>query len=237
MDGLIFIFQNTEFARFLCVREKAQLRQSCHEVKDLIDSCYNLTWLQMCRLYHRQSLHYYIPSVVPISFWTPFWLWCHMFVTLSLLIKWTGFNPLPASSLHGKARWRVVATVSLVYDIDNVDDEEEEEDDQEDEFISVGVSLASNISCQYGVSSQSLGYHSDDGLVYMDSLVVAQGEPYGVGDEIRVGVDYKRGSIFFQKNNSLVANIPLHGEMLSSPLHMGVQTPDKERRNVMALLW
>ena len=160
-----------------------------------------------------------------------------MFVTLSLFTKWTGFRPLPATTSQGRPRWRVVATVSILpINEDNLVDTDNEEDDEES-FISIGVCIAGRDYGIHGVESQSLGYHSDDGMIYMESLVVAKAEPYDVGDEIRVGVDYRRGNIYFQKNRITMAVVPLHGEMLSFPLHVGVTYSDNKPPNAKAVIW
>ena len=90
-----------------------------------------------------------------------------------------------------------------------------------DEFVSVGISTMHTEHIQdsiLGLNSFSIGWHSDDGNIYMDSLVLSEGLLYGAGDTVDVRVNYGSGTISFEKNNHVVYEHELSGDFLSQPL-------------------
>jgi hypothetical protein len=85
----------------------------------------------------------------------------------------------------------------------------------ENSCFSVGFTTLKDFSTLFyqdwmlGWSSDSIGYHSDDGLICRDgSAVVRKKEKFSHNDIIGFGVNLENNHIFFTKNGILIFNQP-----------------------------
>lgn len=207
----------------------------------------NYTWIEKCRLYDPHLLwkmdgtlascyrpvrkqwvvvswQKKLPSVIPHQFWNYFMRIMKGFVTMSHFLQWAPFEQRPLVLPPRRKRWdigmRVVIVGTSVHDEENYPEELKDID----EFLSVGVSLRplNNIHENIlGLNAHSIGWHSDDGKIYMDSLVVDEGERFGQGDEVDIILDYSCGVLIFKKNQRFIYLYEMAGDMLSSPLLFG----------------
>lgn len=207
----------------------------------------NYTWIEKCRLCDPQLLWridgrlascYYpvrkqwviaywtrrLPSVIPQQFWNYFMRIMKGFVSMSHFLQWSPFEQCPLVIPPCQKRWDIGMQVVIVGTSVHNDENYPEELKDIDEFISVGVSLypLKHIHDDIlGLNAHSIGWHSDDGKIYMDSLVVDEGEAFGKGDEIEIILDYSCGILMFKKNQRFIYLHELTGEMLSHPLLFG----------------
>lgn len=230
----------------LTLHDLSQLRQTCSFLKQWVENSVlphtQYTWAQKCRLCDPQLLWdidgkpascykpvqktwafaYWprkLPPVVPYGFWNYFMRIMSQFVSMPHLLRWSSFEQCPLVVPPRQRRWEIGMGVSIVGTSEH--EEEPEEWKHIDEFLAVGVALrrsdeiADNI---LGLNAHSIGWHSDDGKIYMDSFVVEEGEPFGSGDEVEVVLDYSCGLLLFKKNNRSIYLHELTGDMLSRPL-------------------
>ena len=79
--------------------------------------------------------------------------------------------------------------------------------DSEESCISIGVATQQfpRVGRQPGWDRRSFGYHGDDGDKYHGNGVGASyGPPFGAGDTVGCGIDYRSQSVFFTKNGSFL---------------------------------
>lgn len=180
-----------------------------------LDPCGKQEWLT---IYWKKK----IPSIVPHSFWSYFLQCFKGFMTLSKFQKWRSFHPSPVIFPDRSGRMNVRMRVEIVGShIHRPDNENGGHFKDIDEFVSVGISTMHTEHIQdsiLGLNSFSIGWHSDDGNIYMDSLVLSEGLLYGAGDTVDVRVNYGSGTISFEKNNHVVYEHELSGDFLSQPL-------------------
>ena len=207
----------------------------------------NYTWIEKCRLCDPQLLWridgrlascyrpvrkqwvlaYWtrmLPSVIPEQFWNYFMRIMKGFVSMSHFLQWSPFEQCPLVIPPRRRRWDIGMQVVIVGTAVHDDENYPEELKDIDEFISIGVSLhpLKNIHEDIlGLNAHSIGWHSDDGKIYMDSLVVNEGEAFGKGDEIEIILDYSCGILLFKKNQRFIYLHELTGDMLSNPLLFG----------------
>lgn len=167
-----------------------------------------------------------LPSVIPHQFWNYFMRIMKGFVSMSHFLQWSPFEQQPLVIPPRRKRWEIGMRVDIVGT--SVHDEENypEELKDIDEFLSVGVTLHPLNNIQediFGLNAHSIGWHSDDGKIYMDSLVLNDGDigKFGQGDEVEVILDYSCGILLFKKNGRFLYLHELTGDMLSSPLLFG----------------
>jgi len=233
---------------FLSLYELGQLRQTCLVFKEWVDKTIypssSYTWVQKCRLcdphhlwmvdgqeascYHpiqkKWVMIYWkkkLPSVIPSPFWNYFMRIMKGFVSLSHFQQWCAFEPHPAVIPPRVKRWDIGMVVSIVGTAVHNDENYPTELKDIDEFVSVGVTLRQSEYLQdniLGLNPYSIGWHSDDGKIYMDSLVVNEGQFFGRGDYTEIVLDYTCGILLFKKNHHLVYLHELTGEFLSNPL-------------------
>ena len=165
-----------------------------------------------------------LPSIIPQQFWNYFMRIMKGFVSMPQFMKWSSFEQRPLVMPPHENRWdigmRVVIVGTAIHDEENYPEELKDID----EFISVGISTQTINKIHediLGLNGHSVGWHSDDGKIYMDSLVVDEGETFGRGDEICITVDYSYGVLIFQKNRRFIYIHDLAGGMLSHPLRFG----------------
>lgn len=209
------------------------------------------TWIQKCRFYdpnllwnidHSPHVSYYkpqrkkwvmmywnkkLPSIIPPSFWNYFMTFVKGCITLSKFESWHSFHKQPLWFPCHCPQWEISMRVDIVgTSTHNEEDDYPEELRNIDEFISVGISMMMTDSIQdsiLGLNSFSIGWHSDDGNLYMDSLLIRQGEQgFGKDDQVDVMVDYFRGVLVFKKNTHVIHHYELSGEFLCNPLLFSV---------------
>lgn len=235
--------------RCLTMCDLSQLRQTCSFFKKWVeDSIFpntSYTWIQKCRLCDPKllwdidgkpascykpvqktwTIAYWprrLPPVVPPGFWNYFMRIMSQFVSMTHFLRWSSFGQCPLVVLPRHKRWDIGMWVAIVGTAEH--EEEPEEWKSIDEFIAVGVTLrwsdeiAENI---LGLNAHSIGWHSDDGKIYIDSIMVQEGEPFGNGDEVEVVLDYSSGLLIFKKNNRSIYLHELTGDMLRQPLIFG----------------
>lgn len=234
---------------FLDLCDLSQLRQACSPLKKWVEKSVlphtSYTWIQKCRLCDPQllwdiggkpascykpvqkkwTLAYWprrLPPVVPCGFWNYFMRIMSHFVSMSHFMWWASFEQCPLVVPPQQRRWEIGMWMAIVGASEH--EEEPEEWKNIDEFIAVGATLrrsddiADNI---LGLNAHSIGWHSDDGKIYMDSVVVEEGETFGSGDEVEVVLDYSCGLLLFKKNNRTVYLHELTGYMLRHTLIFG----------------
>lgn len=242
---LEYLICNTDFLGFLTRTEIACVRISCQQLKDCITSReYPFSWIQKCRMYdpdmlwdidgRRSScykptnemwstvrLPHKIPSVVPDGFWRCYLRWIKSYMTLTKIQEWSMFVQKPIVWSDGKETWEIGMRMDIVGNSIHNSAFYPEELKDIDEFLSVGVSFSHMTHIHdsiVGLNSFSIGWHSDDGNIYMDCLVVGCFVRFGKGDRIEVIVDYREGIVIFKKNNVFVFTYELMGEFLNHPL-------------------
>jgi hypothetical protein len=99
-----------------------------------------------------------------------------------------------------------------------------DDDMYEQYLISVGLCHSNPNSQLLGSDNNSIGYHSDDGLFYQESLIIGKGEKYGSCDKITLIIDYENGQVEFEKNKKNMLTHTLRGEFLSNSLYLGITT-------------
>lgn len=207
------------------------------------------TWLQKCRYCNPNELweinkcpiscyrpkqkkwvmiywHKKLPSIIPREFWNYFSKFLKGYMTLSKFENWHPFQQKPLLFPNNKSKWEVRMRVDIVGTfIHNEEDDYPEELRNIDEFVSVGVSIISTQDIHEGIlglNSFSIGWHSDDGCLYMDSLMINQGVSFGKGDLVEVVLNYSSGMLLFEKNSQLIHIHELSGEFLCNPLLFSV---------------
>eukprot|EP01130_Rhizamoeba_saxonica_P016883 TRINITY_DN7896_c0_g1_i1.p1 TRINITY_DN7896_c0_g1~~TRINITY_DN7896_c0_g1_i1.p1 ORF type:complete len:901 (+),score=202.86 TRINITY_DN7896_c0_g1_i1:271-2703(+) len=72
-------------------------------------------------------------------------------------------------------------------------------------YITIGIARdTAPTTNMCGLVQGSIGYHADDGGIFMDNTKQHITEASGVGDVIGVGVEFFTGNIFFTKNGRLI---------------------------------
>ena len=237
---------------FLSFHDLTQLRQTSRGFKQWVETKLypntHYTWIQKCRLCDPQVLWridgalascykpvkkkwitaYWqrkLPAMIPNSFWNYFMRIMKGFVSFSHFQQWCSFEQHPLVIPPLSKRWDIGMCVMIVGTSTHNEETDFENLKDMDEFISVGLTLRPVETIHesiLGLNDCSIGWHSDDGKIYMDSLVVSEGQPFGHGDEIQINVDYSCGIIMFRKNNRFVHLQELTGDMLSHPLSFSV---------------
>lgn len=157
----------------------------------------------------------YIPAMIPKKFWNYFTKFFCTFVNMNIMKNWIGFIPKTVN-IFNEEKWRVSMTIYILPSVYYYNDPVEAH------YISIGISTVWCLTL--GIAENSIGYHSDDGFIYQDALIVGKGDSYGVGDEIKMTLDYQKGTIEFEKNNILMCLLYLNGKMLRSRLRIGITT-------------
>ena len=216
--------------------------------KHVYPSTKNYTWIEKCRLCDPQLFLWNIdgtlascyrpvkkkwvlvywskrlPSIIPQAFWNYFMRIMKGFVSMSHFLQWSPFEQRPLVIPPRQKQWDIAMRVMIVGTAIHDDENYPEELKDIDEFISIGASLRplSNIHEDIlGLNAHSIGWHSDDGKIYMDSLVVDEGETFGHSDEVEIILDYSCGILLFKKNRRFIYLHELTGDMLSHPLLFG----------------
>jgi len=135
-------------------------------------------------------------------------------------MQWSQFCQMPLNTPMRKC-WEIGMRVEIVgtsmHNHENYPDELKDID----EFVAIGVCIQRSDPVHEnicGLNPFSIGWHSDDGGIYMDSLLVDECQKFGSGDKVDVVIDYLGGMILFKKNRSFVNCFELSGEFLSHPL-------------------
>jgi hypothetical protein len=186
-------------------------------------SCYKPPRKKWVMMYWSRKL----PSIIPPSFWNYFMNFVKGYMTLSKFETWHPFQKEPLWFPCHCPRWEIRMRVDIIgTSSHNEEDDYPEELRNIDEFLSVGISLVSTRNIHDGIlglNSFSIGWHSDDGNLYMDSLLIHQGgEGFGKDDQVEVVVDYFSGMLLFKKNSQVVYLYELSGEFLCNPLLFSV---------------
>jgi len=186
-------------------------------------SCYKPTKTKWLMIYSQKKM----PSIIPTPFWNYFLNFMKGFVTLYKFQNWCNFQQIPLTQLpNKKEKWEVKMKMEIIgVSVHNEDEEYPEELRDIDEFISIGVALHRSSNIKEGVlglNPVSIGWHSDDGIIYMDSLKIDKGVRFGKGDKIEIVIDYFNGAIMFLKNSRMIHFHELSGEFLCNPLLFGV---------------
>lgn len=246
---LDYLVGQTDMEEFLTRWEMSQVRQTCRHLKETIDHRVSpLTWVETCRRCdpkglwdvggHRVSCHIplhpewvvirwekALPSLIPAPFWSYFMRFMKGYVSMPQFQTWNGHTPQPIVFPGPHRRWWVGMRVEIVGEYSHNEEYFPEELKDMDEFLSVGLSLSTSHSPQdiiLGLNDHSVGWHSDDGNIYMGSLIVGEAPKFGKGDTVDVMVDYYNGVVWFQKNARLVHVQELSGEFLCNPLRLTV---------------
>lgn len=182
-------------------------------------SCYKPQRKKWVMMYWGKKL----PSIIPPAFWNYFMNFFKGYMTLSKFENWHPFHQKPLFFPHHSSKWEIRMRVDIVGTATHNDEDDYPEELRNiDEFLSVGISLlnAKNIHDGIlGLNSFSIGWHSDDGNLYMDSLLINHRvECFGKDDQVEVIVDYSGGMLLFKKNSQLVHLYELSGEFLCNPL-------------------
>lgn len=166
-----------------------------------------------------------VPSVAPLPFWNRLFLAVRDFITLPALRAWCPHEQEPAYAIdNGCVRWRIAATLDIVGTSAHHDAHYPPELSEIDEFVSLGVAHERPPLVQDavpGLNASSIGWHSDDGNIYHDSLVVSSGARFGHGDRVGIALDYPTGALLFEKNGRVVYVHELTGDFLCRPLSFG----------------
>lgn len=240
---LLLVAQNTDFLEFLSMRDKSELRCVCKDICQKVDSFSSrtLSWKDQCRMVvHRKfyrmetgvlsTIHLQppLPSIAPLVFWGKFWRWCSLFVSLKLLQKWSSFIPSPV--FCPEPVWCIHMSV-LIDEIPDRQNQHVNDDDTAVAFpIAIGIFTGEVPRNHIGLTHYSIGYHSDDGYVCNDGIVIGRLGKFEKGDIIFVGIDYRRGSVYFCKRGTSPCWFPLHGEFLSSRLHFAVSMDNRQHK-------
>lgn len=242
---LDYLVLQTNMTDFMTKDDLSQLRQTCQLLKESIDQfSHPYTWVQACRLCdptilwglddHRVSCHqpvknewmiFYwlkrLPSIIPPGFWSYFLRFMKGYVSMTNFRQWRSFTQQPLFFPDRHKRWYIGMRVEIVGNSEHNEAFYPEELKDIDEFISVGVSISHTKKIQEsipGLNPSSVGWHSDDGSIYMDSLMVGEATRFGRGDQVDVIVDYYTGMIMFEKNSRVAHIQELSGEFLCNPL-------------------
>lgn len=245
------LIENTDIDEFLTMWDLSQTRQTCSFLKKWVEKRVQgpYTWVEKCRLcdpnaiweINRKIASCYrptekkwstvywnkkLPSVVPDGFWNYFSRFIKAFVSMSNLQQWMAFEPFPLVVRPHIKKWEIGMRIEIFGNsVHNEEDDYPEELKDIDEFISVGITIHKPYQIHdsiLGLNPMSVGWHSDDGMIYFDSLVVGRCERFGSGDRIDVIVEYSCGIVMFQKNRRVVHIHELSGDLLSNPLIFGV---------------
>lgn len=248
---LPFLLDHTNFIEFLSVYELSQLRETCVMVKDQLKTLLHphTTWIQKCRFCDSNTLweinntdascykpeterwiaiywNKKLPSIVPHTFWSYFSKFMKGYMTLSKFEQWCQYNQEPLFFYNNIKKFEIRMRIDIMGTFVHDENFFPNELQNIDEFISVGVSIINTKNIHDGIlglNSFSIGWHSDDGNIYLDSLVIGGcGCSFGKGDVVEVIVDYLNGMLLFEKNFKLVYIYELSGEFLCNPLLFSV---------------
>lgn len=195
-------------------------RQMMWKIGGMWASCYKPVRAQWVIAYWQKKL----PSIIPPPFWNYFMRMMKGFVSMSHFLQWSAFEQRPLIVSPCQKKWGLGMKVAIVGTSTHDAEHYPEELKNIDEFIAVGATLHQTTHIQesiLGLNAHSIGWHSDDGNIYVDSLVVDEGEPFGQGDEVEIIVDYSYGLLLCKKNGRFIYLHELTGEMLSNPLTLG----------------
>lgn len=244
---LEYLLSQTNLKDFLSNWELSQLRQSCRLLKEILDKrVYPLTWVQTCRFcdpnvlwhhimdrrmvscYQPQILDWVVicwgdklPSIIPSPFWSYFLRFMKGYVSMTQFRMWGKYTPHPVTFPDRSSRWQIGMKMEIVGNSFHNEEFYPEELKDIDEFISIGVSIYQPQHIHesiLGLNQHSMGWHSDDGNIYMDSLLIGEASQFGKGDTLVVSVDYYNGLVLFEKNSKLIYIQEISGAFLYNPL-------------------
>lgn len=237
-----YLICHTPMVGFLTMGDLSRLRQACAHARRQLGH-----WVARCRRYDPNALWrldgrsascykpgpeekwfvaYWesrIPSVVPLPFWNRLFLSIRNFITLPVLRAWNRFELEPVYA-DNKPAWRVAATLDIIGASSHHDSHYPPELKDIDEFVSLGVAWECPTRTQdavLGLNPFSIGWHSDDGNLYHESLVVSEAARFGRGDHVSVALDYPTGTLVFEKNGRVVCVHELAGDFLCNRLSFG----------------
>jgi len=193
------------------------------ETNGKLVSCYKPIRNKWVMIYRQKKM----PSIVPRPFWNYFLQFMKSFITLYKFQQLCDFQQTPLTMLPNmKQKWEAKMKVEIVgTSAHNQENEYPEELRDIDEFISIGVTFNRTSHIKEGVlglNPYSIGWHSDDGIIYTDSLTIDKGALFGKGDKIELIIDYLNGALIFLKNSKLIYFHELSGEFLCNPLTFSV---------------
>jgi len=194
-------------------------------VNNKLCSCYSPDEKKWTSIYLLKKM----PSIIPIKLWSYFFSLCQSFVSLQHFELWHQFIPKPLSSINGNTTWNITMSVDIIGNNDTDVEDLEDDDDEEhavwnliNEFVSVGILIDETEKNDIlGMNDVSIGYHSDDGCIYLSSLIIGRAEPFGENDQINTTLDYRNGIVYFEKNGVVMFSYKLKGKFLNSPIMMG----------------
>ena len=245
MSHLEYLVYNTDWVKYLTRLEIACVRTTCRQLKNDIAQLESpFTWIEKCRMHDADwlwdidgklascyqpygemwvvaRLPHRLPSIIPAGFWKNFLKWIKSYMSLTKFKEWSMFVQKPIMWRDGRVVWEIGMRMEIVGEFSHNGLYYPEELKDMDEFFSVGVGFSHLTHIHdsiVGLNSFSVGWHSDDGNIYMDSLVVGSGSRFGKHDRIEVLVDYRDGFVIFKKNNIIVYRYELMGEFLNHPL-------------------
>lgn len=163
-----------------------------------------------------------LPPIVPPAFWNYFFRFVKGYVSMSTFQKWCQFQQKPLLFPHNKLKFDIEMKVEIVGNHTHNYNVYLEEWNDIEEFFSIGIVIHHHHPDILGLGSHSMGWHSDDGNIYMDSLVVGKAGRFGRGDKISLLVDYLQGLAIFIKNAKWMCVLELSGEFMCNPLTFGL---------------
>lgn len=112
-------------------------------------------------------------------------------------------SPIPFNFVNYDQKY-----ISNVYYYEITLDKERFREELNNEMVSFGYSIKTVIdNFHIGWNNYSIGYHSDDGNIFMNSYQYNSLEKYNIGDTVGAGIIYKdvnKYEIFFTKNGELI---------------------------------
>lgn len=169
-------------------------------------------------LYSLQKL----PPIVPHPFWNYFLKFVKGLVSMTTFQKWCQFHQKPLLFPQNRLQYDVELRMEIRgHHTHNYNAYLEDWNDI-DEFFSIGVVIQKNSPDIVGLDPCSIGWHSDDGNIYMESLVVGKGGRFCAGDKVSVMIDYVQGLLIFKKNSKWMCVVELSGEFMCNPLNFGI---------------
>lgn len=184
----------------------------------MVDYCPQQEEKEWAFIYWSQKL----PPVVPPAFWNYFLKFVKGFVSMSTFQKWCQFHQKPLMFPKNRLKFDVEMRVEIIGNHTHNYNAYLEEWNDIEEFFSIGIVAHYNHPDILGLHPFSIGWHSDDGNIYMDSLVVGKGGCFARGDRICLLVDYLQGLLIFKKNSKWMCVLELSGEFMCNPLKFGL---------------
>ena len=162
-----------------------------------------------------------LPPIVPPAFWNYFLNFVKGYVSMATFQKWCQFQQKPLLFHKNQLKFDIEMKVEIIGNHTHNYNLYLEDWNDIEEFFSIGIVIHDNHPDILGLSPCSMGWHSDDGTIYMDSLVVGKAGRFGRGDKISLLVDYLQGLLIFKKNSKWMCVLELSGEFMCNPLQFG----------------